>query len=1047
MVNVSTQHGMCGASAQAYGYWGIVLGPVFHRYHEGFRFAKLACDLVEKHGFIAYRAKVDYAMGMVAFWTQPIGTAIDFMQAASHSAIETGDMAFACYSKHQSITGLLLRNDPLDTVWRESERSLDFVRKARFRDVANIIVSQQRFIATMQRRTTTFSTFSDARFDEATFEALLTEEGVPIVICSYWILKLKARFLSGDYAEALASADKAKMLLWAVVVRSQLLDYFYYTAVTVAALYDNASVNEQNSWRELLAAHRDQLREWADNNPLTFADKYELVSAEIARLERRDTDAMRLYEQAVRSAREHGFVQNEGLAHEVAARFYAASGVDTIAHAYLREARRCYLRWGALGKVRQLELLHPHLRDAPIPASPTTTIGTPVERMDVATVLKAAQAVSGEIVLGELIKTLLRIAIEHAGAGRGLLILFPADEPKIAAEATTGRGQVEVTLRDAALSPAELPETVLHTVIRTRESVILDDASAQNPFSGDQYLCQKHARSVLCLPLVKQSKLIGVLYLENNLASHVFTPARISVLELLASQAAISLENARLYNNLLEREARIRRLVDSNIIGVVIWDFQGRIIEANQAILDMLGYSREELVASGMGWAELTPAEWAPADQDALAQVSAAGSCRSFEKEYFRKDGSRVPILVAAALFEWKRDEGITFVVDITDRKQAEEKLRESEERFRDYAETASDWLWETGPDHRVTRVSEHVDAVGIAPSLTIGVARWEIARDAESEPEKWRLHQEMLDTHQPFRDFVYSPVNEGGPSLYVRVSGKPVFGAKGNFLGYRGTGSDITANIRANRAEEELRKAQMELAHVTRVTTLGELTASIAHEVNQPLAGVVANAASGLSWLRRGTPDLDAACRSLEWIIDDGNRASEVIRRVRSLANKAGVEKLPLNVNDVAREVIALVQRELIKHQVSLRTEFAPALPMILGDRVQLQQVIINLMMNGSEAMQAVMDRPRELVIRSRQDEAQQILLSVTDYGVGISVEDADRLFNAFFSTKSSGMGMGLSICRSIVEAHGGRLWATANVPHGATFQFTLPVNADTAS
>ena len=245
-----------------------------------------------------------------------------------------------------------------------------------------------------------------------------------------------------------------------------------------------------------------------------------------------------------------------------------------------------------------------------VPASATTTIGAPVEQLDVGTVLKAAQAVSGEIVLGELIKTLLRIAVEHAGAERGLLILFPGDEPRIAAEATTGRGQVEVTLRQTAVSPAELPESVLHYVIRTRESVILDDASAQNPFSADEYICRKHARSVLCLPLVKQSKLIGVLYLENNLASHVFTPARISVLELLASQAAISLENARLYNDLQEREARIRRLVDSNIIGIVIWDFQGRIIDANQAFLDMVGYAREDLVSGRLRWTELTPAEW-----------------------------------------------------------------------------------------------------------------------------------------------------------------------------------------------------------------------------------------------------------------------------------------------------------------------------------------------------------------------------------------------------------------------------------------------------
>ena len=466
--------------------------------------------------------------------------------------------------------------------------------------------------------------------------------------------------------------------------------------------------------------------------------------------------------------------------------------------------------------------------------------------------LKAAQAVSGEIVLGELIKTLLRIAVEHAGAERGLLILFPGDEPRIAAEATTGRGQVEVTLRQtAAVSPAELPESVLHTVIRTRESVILDDASAQNPFSADEYICQKHARSVLCLPLVKQSKLIGVLYLENNLASHVFTPARISVLELLASQAAISLENARLYNDLGEREARIRRLVDSNIIGIMIWDFHGRIIEANEAFLDMLGYGREDLVSGRIRWTELTPAEWAADDQDAFAQLSATGTCKPYEKEYFRKDGSRVPVLVGAARFSSGNEtKGVAFVIDMTERKRAEEALRESEERFRDYAETASDWLWETGPDHRTISISEHIDAVGIVPSRIPGVIRWEIASDVESEPEKWRLHREMLDTHQPFRDFVYSTLNENGSPVYVRVSGKPVFDAKGNFLGYRGTGADITPKIRADHAEEALRKAQMELAHVMRVTTLGELTASIAHEVNQPLAAVVANAEAGLRWL-----------------------------------------------------------------------------------------------------------------------------------------------------------------------------------------------------
>ena len=925
MANFSLKQGNSDASSLGYVWVGQLLTR-FGEFEAGFRFGKLGLNLVNERGLDRFRARVYLVFGhSISPWNSQLRTGVEWLRRAFDAGEQTGDLTFAAYASNSLITLRLAAGDTLGDVQREADSALAFVRKSGFGLVADMMTGSLRLTRMLRGLTAEFGWFDDEAFDESRFEHQL--EANPrsaIAACWYWIRKLQARFHAGEWAAAAAAASNAEQLLWTSQSNFEEAEYHFYGALARAAHHRAASAEDRPRHLQVLLAHHAQLARWAENCPQNFKSRAALVGAEIAGIEGRDADAMRLYEQAIQAARENGFVQNEGLAHELAGRFYAARGVETIAHACLRNAQHCYVRWGAFGKVRQLEQLHPHLRDSPVAASSTSTIGAPVEQLDVGTVIKAAQAVSGEIVLGKLTETLLRIAVEHAGAERGLLILFPGDEPRIVAEATTGRGQVEVMLRQTALSAAKLPESVLHTAIRTRESVIIDDGSVENPFSLDEYLRQKHVRSVLCLPLVKQAKLIGALYLENNLASHVFTPARISVLELLASQAAISLENARLYSDLQEREARIRRLVDSNIIGVVIWDVQGRIIDANQAFLDMVGYAREDLVSGRLRWTELTPAEWHDADDQALAELEATGTVQPREKEYLRKDGSRVPVLVARALFEWKPDEGVSFVIDMTDRKRAEERLRASEQRFLD---------------------------------------------------------------------------------------------------------------------------AQMELAHVTRITTLGELAASIAHEVNQPLTGVIANAEACLRWLRRGTPDVDAACRSVEWIIDDGNRASEVIRRVRALANKTSLEKVPLDVNDVVRETIPLVQRELISHRVLLRMELAPALPTIVVDRVQLQQVIINLVMNGIEAMQSVTDRSRELVIRSRLDETQHVLVSVTDCGVGISAENVDQLFTPFFTTKSGGMGMGLSICRSIMETHGGRMWATASVPHGATFQFTLPVNADTAS
>ena len=505
MVKVSLQHGLSGPSAHSFVSLGFLLGAVFHRYGDGYRFAKLACDVVAKQGFIAVKAKVYTTTALVASWAQPIVDAIDFVRKGIRAGIETGDAVFACYSMFIHNAFLLARNDPLDAVWRESETALDFVQRAEYADVVDIIVSQQRFIATMQGRTATFSTFSDAQFDEAAFEAQITGSRSLMTICWYWIVKLKARFLSGNYADALAAADNAKPVLAANAGQIQHLDYFYYTALTVSALYEAAGTDQQQAWRELLTGHREQLREWAENYPPTFADKHKLVLAEIARIEKRDVDAPCLYEQAIHLARENGFVQNEGLAHELAAQYCLARNLETAGYAHLRNARNCYDRWGAHGKVRQLDQRYPRLREERTPPS-SATFGPPVVELDVETVVRASQAISSEMVLPRLIDKLVRLTVEHAGAERGLLILVRDGEPRIEAEATTGPGRIEVAVRQAAITPSDLPQSVLHYAIRTQERVLLDDASADHVYSKDEYVRQRRSRSVLCLPIVKQSE-------------------------------------------------------------------------------------------------------------------------------------------------------------------------------------------------------------------------------------------------------------------------------------------------------------------------------------------------------------------------------------------------------------------------------------------------------------------------------------------------------------------------------------------------------------
>jgi predicted ATPase/signal transduction histidine kinase/GAF domain-containing protein len=933
MVTISLRHGASMDSATGFAYFGIALGTAFHRYGDGYRFAKLACDVLDKYGFIATRGTVFTTCGMVAAWTQPIATAMEFSRTGILAAIETGSLTHACYGLLESLAYLLLRGDPLDLVWRESEVALDFARKARYRDAADIIVSQQRFIATMQGRTGAFSTFSDAQFDEATFEAQLTGDRTSMLIYSYRILKLEARFLSGDFVEALAAAGEATPLLGASAGQIQQLNYFYYTALTVSALYEAASADQQQAWRKLLMEHRDRLRGWAENYPPTFADKHTLVLAEIARLEKQDAEALRLYELAIDYARKHGFVQNEGLAHELAAQYYLARGLETAGYAHLRNARNCYDRWGADGKVRQLDERYPRLREGRHLAA-SATIGPPVGNLDVATVVKASQAISSEMVLPELIEKLVRIAVEHAGAQRGLLILLRGGarggEPRIEAEATSGPERVDVVVRQIAVTPSALPQSALHYLIRTQEGVLLDDATADTVYSKDEYVRQKRSKSLLCLPIVKQTKLIGALYLENNLTPRAFTPDRVSVLQLLASQAAISLENAGLYTDLQRSEAFLADGQRISKTGSFGWN-----------------------VSSGeLSWSEET---------------------------YKIVECDRAARPTLDLIFQLTHPDDRDFVRQALDDATRDKKDFDTEHRL-------------LMPDGRV----KHVHIIGRA-------------------------------------------VNTGSPPTVAHHTGD-----RDDGLEYIGAVQDVTQR---RLSEAALNSARLELASVSRLTSLGALTASIAHEVTQPLTAIVTNADSCLLWLAKEQPNLDKARSAAERIVKNGQRAAEVVQSIRAQVRRSSSEMVLLDVNRVVGDTLELMQSEVQRHGVLLESRFQTTLGIIKGDPTQLQQVIVNLITNAIEAIDAATRSTRVLRVATESDGNGGALVIVEDSGSGIDVEALPRIFDPMFTTKPQGMGLGLAICRSIIEGHGGRLWASPNPTGGSVFRFSIPRTTDALS
>ncbi|TCU64033.1 PAS domain S-box-containing protein [Bradyrhizobium sp. R2.2-H] len=1035
-VNLSLESGNCDGSCYAYAVLGRLAGPEFGDYQAGLRFGRLGYELVEQRGLKRFQARTYLNFGyLLIFWTSQVREGRDLLRRAFETANQIGDLTFAAYYHTHINTYLLAAGDPLDNVQVEVEHGLAFARDIQFGFASDSIAGQLGLIRTLRGLTPIFGCFDDEDLLESRF---CRNPDLKLAAGSYWTRKLQARFFAGDYAGALEASLRAQQLQPTSASFFECAEYHFYSALSRAASCESAAAGR---WREhltALVAHHRQLEVWATACPDNFENRTVLIAAEIARIEGRTLDAEHLYEHAIHSAHTHGFVHNEAIANEVAARFYATRGFKKIAHAYLRDARCAYIRWGADGKVRQLDELYPHLSEETPGAGPTSTIGASVEQLDLATVVKVSQAVSGEIVLEKLVDALMRTAIEHAGAGRGLLILAVDDGYRIEAEVTTSNNMVTVGQRRASVTAADLPESILNYVIRTKESILLHDAAAANPFSVDKYIHRHHPRSILCLPLLKPGRLAGVLYLENNLAAHVFTPDRVTVLKVLASQAAISLENSRLYDDLADREAKIRRLVDANIIGILIADREGRIIEANDAFLRIVGYDREDLVWGQLHRTGLTPPEWREIDKRAWEELNSTGRLQPFEQDYVRKDGSRVPVLIGAALFKEGGDQGLAFVLDLTERKRVEEALSQAQRLSR-----TGNWIYNATMMRYLYWSDESYRIWGFDPlqGLPSRQGMWERIHP-EDRDRVWRAVQEAVDQK---RDLMaeFRLLLPDGTIKWVEGTSYHVFSPGGTLAEVITTTVDVTERRRAQDEHEKLRQLELDFTHMNRVSMMGELAASLSHEILHPIATARNNARAGMRFLEMNPPNLDETKEALACVVRDTDRAKDIVGRMRAHIKKAPLRKERFDLNSAINEVILLAHSVIRRNGVSVQTRLADGLLPAMGDCVQLQQVLLNLILNAAEAMGSAEKGPRELLISAEEDQT-GVLVAVRDSGPGINTEHLDRVFDAFYTTKSGGTGMGLSICRSIIEAHGGKLWAEANEPRGAAFQFNLPADND---
>ncbi|WP_437752522.1 AAA family ATPase [Sorangium sp. So ce1389] len=1074
MVKLSLRHGNAESSAYAYAAFASVIGPRFGRYKEAYLFGKLGYDLADRSRDLTSKPLVFSLFGhQILFWNRHYRETFFYTRVGFNAAIESGDLNNACLICIWAALFPLLCGEPLEDVLHEIEARLAFVRKAGYELVHDVLLSAHHLVQTLRGRPAHFSMLDGSELGQEAFEARIPPGHLRGLRSFYYNLKAQARFVLGFPEEACAAT--ARVFVdddWKTAAHVLVAEGFYYRSLALAAACGEASTSPRGELPGGLLEGERQLGIWAESCPDNFRHKHALVCAEIARLRGQEPEALRLYEQAIASARENGFVQHEALACELAAGFCRARGLATPEGAYLQRARAGYVRWGAHAKVEQLDQRYPFLVERR-PIAPTLTFAVRAEQFDVLSVVKAAQSISGELKLPLLLEMLLRIVVEHAGAEEGYVLLVQGERLSTAAALAASEGTARLLDAEEAKTAA-LPRSILNYVRRSHERVLLDDAAARHPFLEDEYFARKRPRSVLCLPIVRQDRLLGLLYLENKLVAGAFTPARLSVLELLASQSAISLENAMLYSQVEQENAERRRaerelrtnqatlqaIVDNSAAAIYLKDREGRHLLVNRHFCNILRVPIEEI--RGKTNFELWPPAFAEIIDHHDRRVLGAGEPLECEEEVLLEDGLHTYLSVKFPLGDHVMPGVLCGIsTDITDRKRAEQAerfLAEASHRLMalGYSATLESVAQLAVPDLADQCVID-VDLAPGAPghtAATAGVpaeladalmdALRPLAAASPSRPEVGDLGAAPLLQQLGIHAFLRVPLRARdrcfGVMNLLATAPRRRYGPADLWL----------AEELASRAALALDNARLFAEAQEAIARRDEFLLIASHELKTPLTSLKMQAYLVERLLPRyqraevAPERIEAAFQVLNrQIARLGHLINELLDVTRLSAGRLTLVRAQVDLAALAREVVERMGQQLANARCSVQLDLDEA---VIGDwdTSRLEQVLMNLLSN---AMKYGAGGPIHVVARGQGDRA---LLAVRDHGIGIAASDQARIFERFERAVSvrnfGGLGLGLYIVRWIVASHGGTIRVESQPGAGATFIVQLPLHVPEA-